>query len=164
MDVNFKFITEVLSPVSIVVSLLYLAQQVRFGVKNVKTGMQDSSYNNLMQWNYRILAGTDLAWIFQVGCRDISTLDEKEKAKYIHIMFSFLKLFENMYLHYLENAFKKEVWEYNKRILESFIYTPGAKQYFEMRKNYFNPKFISYIEKIQNINDKVGIDLIDKTN
>ncbi|OAQ39188.1 hypothetical protein A5893_11010 [Pedobacter psychrophilus] len=162
MDINFKLITDVLSPVSIVVSLLYLAQQVRFGANGVKTGMQDSSYNNLMQWNYRILAGSDLSWIFQSGCKEIDSLDEKEKAKYIHIMFSFFKLFENMYLHYCDHSIKKHVWEDNNKILESFINTPGAKQYFEVRKSFFNAKFIKYVEGIQNSNTLVGIDLIEK--
>ena len=63
-----------------------------------------------MEWNYYIISEPDLAWIYQQGCKDIDSLNEKERIRFIHIAFSLFKLFEYLYLHYLDKSINLETW------------------------------------------------------
>ena len=58
-------VSEVVAAIAVVVSLIYIAAQVRSGAESFKTTLRDSSFTSLMEYNYAIIADEDLAWIFQ---------------------------------------------------------------------------------------------------
>ncbi len=95
MDWNtVSAVAEVTGSIGVILSLIYLAKEVKTGAKNLRTSMRDSTFHSLMEWNYHIMSDPDLAWVFQQGCENIDSLGEKERARYVHIMYSFFKMFE----------------------------------------------------------------------
>ena len=142
-------ITQLVSALAVIFSLIYLARQVRQGTKDLRTTIQDSSFHSLMEWNYYIISDKDLAWIFQQGCKDFDSLEEKERARYMHLMYNYFKQFENIYLHYCEKIIGDDVWESNKKMLNAYILTQGVQNYWQKRKPIFNPKFQNFIDSIK---------------
>ena len=145
---KIEILLQIIGSLAVVVSVIYLAKQVKDGTKNLKTSMRNSSFNSLMDWNYAIMADSELAWIFQYGCKDFESMNKLQKARFVHVMYSFFKLFENIYLHYLDNSIPKDVWENNRKIFEAYLVTNGAQHYWELRRPIFHPKFQKYIEDI----------------
>lgn len=94
------------------------------------------------------MSDPDLAWIFQQGCKDFESLDEKERARYIHVMYSFIKMFENLYLHYSDKSVDADVWEHNRHILEAYANLPGMQYYWNQRFEIFHPKFQKFFNEI----------------
>ena len=134
-------ISEFVAAIAVVISLIYLAVQVRSGSKTFKTSLRDSTLISLMEWNYSMLAEKDLAWIFQQGARDFDSLDEKDRARATHVFYSFFKLFENIYLHYLDKSVDEEIWLRNRQMLFAYASQPGARYYFNSRMPVFDPRF-----------------------
>ena len=65
--ITINTISQIIGTLAVVLSLIYLAIQVRQGTKNLRTTTRDSSFRSLMEWNYYIMSDPDLAWIFQQG-------------------------------------------------------------------------------------------------
>ena len=150
MDWNtVNVVAEVIGSIGVILSLIYLAKEVKRGAKNLRTSMRDSTFHSLMEWNYFIMSDPDLAWVFQQGCENIESLGVKERARYVHVMYSFFKMFENIYLHYSDKSIDNSVWEHNRKILESYVVTKGAQHYWNKRKAIFDPQFQMYFDKIQ---------------
>jgi hypothetical protein len=142
-------VAELVGAIAVVMSLVYLASQIRSGSRALETTMRDSSFHALTEWNYSILADPDLAWIFQEGSRSPESLDEKERARFSHIAYSFLKLFENLYLHQLDGSISSETWEYNRHVLVLFAVQPGFRAYVVRRRAIFNPRFLTMIDALE---------------
>ncbi len=141
-------IGEAIGAIGVIGSLIYLALQVRANSKGLFTSTRESTFNSLKEWNFYVMSDPDLAWIFQQGCRDFNSLDQKERARYVHVMFSFYKLFENIFLHYKAKSISEEVWRYNSTIFFAYAAQPGAKNYYNLRKPIFDPRFSKIVDDL----------------
>lgn len=141
-------IAEAAAALAVIASLLYLAAQVKSGAKAFRTSQRDAALRTLMEWNYHIAADPDLASIFQRGCKDFDSLDERERARAVHVFYSFFKGLENQYLHYLNGVLEEEVWTRSLPVLAGYANQPGATHYFKMRKDVFDPRFRELVERM----------------
>lgn len=80
-----------------------------------------------MEFNYYVMSDPELGWIFQSGCRDFQSLDEKDRARPVHAMYSFFRMFQNIYLHYLDDSVDGKVWPHNSPMLLAYASQPGAQ-------------------------------------
>ena len=56
---------ETVGAIAVIISLVYLALQVRSGTRALKTENRDSSFQSLMEFNYILVGDSDLAYLFQ---------------------------------------------------------------------------------------------------
>jgi hypothetical protein len=134
-------ISQVIAAIAVVISLIYIAAQVRSGAESFKTTLRDSSFTSLMEYNYAILADENLAWVFQEGMRDLGALSEAQQARAVHAFYAFFKVWENIYLHYLAGFVDDSVWKNNSRVLFAYGALPGAQQYLRGRMPIFEQRF-----------------------
>jgi len=140
---------EIVGALAVVISLLYLAIQIRAGSRVLRIQMRDSAYHALQNWNYHVAADPELPLIFQKGGADYESLDERQKARFLHIMWSFFKMFENIYIHYLDGSVGEETWNHNKDFLSVYVQQPGCRYYWENRKASFDPRFRTMVESME---------------
>ena len=138
-------LANVIGAVAVVLSLIYLGRQVQSGTRELRSNTRDSAFHSLMEWNYYVMSDPEMGWIFQSGCRDFGSLPEKERARLVHVMYSFFKMFENIYLHYLDGSVEESVWTHNKPMLLAYATLPGARYYLENRKKIFDPRFWQFL-------------------
>ena len=163
MDLEtLKLIIEIVSSLIVIISIIYLAKQVKQGTKSIKTSTRDSSFHHLMEWNYNVMADNDLAWVFFNGCKDFNSLNEIQKPRWILVMYSFFKVFEVIYLHYLDKSVDSNVWENNYKIFMAYFPTPGAQFYWNERKPMFDPRFVSFLENETDFEMQDGMNIIEK--
>jgi hypothetical protein len=97
---------EILGTAAVVVTLVYLLRQIRDQNRALQTNIRDSSFHGLQEWNYVLMGDPRLSTIFQRGVltKDWTVFEEDDRARLLHVMYSFFKLFENIYLHSLEGS------------------------------------------------------------
>jgi len=139
-------LAETIGALAVVISLIYLAVQVRSGTKALRTTLRDSAFHYLNEWNYVLSSDADLSWVFKKGLRNPGDLNEKEITRFHHMMYSFYKVFENIYLHYLDGSIAKEAWVDNNEILFLYSQQNGAQEYWRDRREIFNPRFRELLE------------------
>ena len=142
---------EIIGALAVVISVVYLAIQVRSGSAAVSTNLRDSVFASLNEWNYRLTADPPYAAMFHRGLKDFSLLTDEEIPRFMHTAYSFFKLFENVYLHYVEGSVGAEAWVQNREVLYTFSKTPGGKFYLEVRREIFDERFIKELEEVVNL-------------
>ena len=145
----FGAIGEVIGAAAVVISLIYVSIQVRSGTRALQTTPRDSGFKSVQEWNLAVMADPKLGWIFQSGSGDFEGLGEDERARYLHLMFSFFKVFENIYLHSLDGVVPPEIWEPNRTMLTVYAASPGGRKYWEERKAAYDPRFNEVMEGLQ---------------
>lgn len=139
-------IGEIIGALAVVLSVGYLAVQIRTGSAALSTTLRDSVFASLAQWNYQLTSDPELAWMFHRGLNDFNTLDEKERPRFMHIIYGFFKVFENIYLHYLEGSLGADTWLQNKEIVHAYYATPGAQFYINSRRATFDERFLKALD------------------
>jgi hypothetical protein len=139
-------LAEVIGASAVVFSLVYLSLQIRSGTKALRTTLRDSAFRYLNEWNYALSSDEELPWVFKRGLTNPADLDDREIARFHHMLYSFYKVFENIYLHYLDGSIAKEAWENNKEILFLYSAQNGAREYWRNRREIFDPRFRDLVE------------------
>ena len=140
-------LSEIVGAVAVVVSLIYLAVQIRTGTRDLRSNTQDAVFHRLIDWNETVMGDPELVRIFRTGSRHPDLLDENEEARYGHIMFSFFKLFENIILHHFGGSVDPGVWKFNQPMLLIYANPPGGQYYLNRRKEIFDPRFFGYLRE-----------------
>ncbi|MDP1912701.1 hypothetical protein [Brevundimonas sp.] len=139
---------EAIGAAAVVASLIYLALQIRSGAKAFKTEYRDAAMRSLMEWSHHVMGDKDLPWIFQRGCHDFQSLDERDRARLVHTMYSFFKVYENLYLHYLDGVIGCELWEANSSVLATYSTQPGAQYFLSLRQKAYDPGFLEMLKTL----------------
>ena len=145
----FGAIGEVIGAAAVVISLIYVSVQIRSGTTALRTTTRASVFKSLQEWNIAVMADPRLGWVFQNGSRDFDSLGEDERARYPHVMYSFFKILENIYLHHLDGVVPSELWEPNLTMLTAYASSPGGRMYWEERKAAYDPHFNAVVEGLQ---------------
>ena len=153
-------ISELVGALAVLASLVYIAIQVRSGAIAYKTNLRDTSFRSLMEWNYAMTQDESLAWVFHQGVKDWTSLDNKERVRAIHALYSFFKLIENMYLHYLGGHLDEELWSGNKKVLFTYGTQPGSREYLSQRMSIFHPEYQKFLQSMDQSTDSVSDDFL----
>ncbi len=72
-----------------------------------------------------------------------------QAARFVNLMYSWFKVFENIYLHSRDGSVAPEVWEHNKNIFAALVCQPGAQQYLKHRRQVFDPLFVQMVDGLE---------------
>ncbi len=137
-------IGEIVGALAVVISLLYLATQIRTQNREARTA---SAHEILEAFRgaLALLKDRESADIFLRGTSDYDALDDVEKMQYIAIAQNFLRVWEEAYYQYREQRLQEHVWSAMDAYFSQFIGTNGAKRVWELRGFGFSESFREHI-------------------
>jgi len=140
-------IVEVAASLAVVISLIYLTIQVRLQAKE----SQISCVNSLtQQWGEALRAlaiESDLYDIWIKGVVDFESLTPNERGRFSAILVNLTQIFESLHLHHKAGRLDFELWEgFDNRLRDVFA-TPGAQQWWELRKHWHTRHFQDYVAR-----------------
>lgn len=139
-------IGEFLGAAGVIITLIYLARQVRHATRATRLSTSHSIAAAARDWNRPLLADPELAWTFQVGTEDPAKLDEKEQARFIELCFSLFRMFEDAHYQYQKGALDPNVWKGYETLYAAYAKAPGFQAYWKNRKQTFRPEFRELID------------------
>jgi hypothetical protein len=134
---------------AVVISLLYVAQQVRQNTSAVRAAAAADAVAALREWNRTLIADGEVAVIFRHGVEGMESLDEDARARFVIIAVNLLKHFEQLHYQYSEGALDPGVWEGWSRFAALYFPTPGISDVWSMRKEMFSPSFRKWAESLR---------------
>jgi hypothetical protein len=136
-------LSELLGAAAVVLTLLYLSRQIAHQNRALETTMRDSVFRQLQDYNFVVMGDERLGGLFQRGVAEVNPegFSEDDRARFIHAMFGFFKIYENIYFHRLEGSISEEAWRQNRLILFLYAEQPGGRAYWERRRGAFDPRF-----------------------
>jgi hypothetical protein len=103
-------IAEIVGAVAVVVTLAYLAREVRQNTRAGKAAAVNASHVSLRENRRSTLASAELSTIFISGGRNPLELSETERQRYVWIMLNVSDAMLDIYTQTLETNFSPETW------------------------------------------------------
>jgi hypothetical protein len=156
-------IGEVLGAVAVVATLLYVARQLDEQSRALTTNVRDSVFQQLQEWNYQVMADPHLSHLFQRGTAtdDWSGFTPEERSRLIHVLYSFFKTFENIYLHTAEGSAPPEVWDRNCQVFFAYAAQPGCRRYWRDRRAALDERFLGVLDGLGQPGMRTGLQMTE---
>ena len=129
--------------IGVIATLVYVSRQIRDQNRALQTTIRDSAFQQLQAWNYQLTADRELALLFQRGAvqADWSAFDERDRARIVHVLYSFFKVLKNIYLRAVDGSVDRQVWDRNCAVFIAYAKQPGCRFYWHQRRETFDPRF-----------------------
>jgi hypothetical protein len=142
-------ISEVIAAVAVVVTLAYLALQIRQSTRTTKAAAVSASHLSLRENRHAILASAELSTLFATGAKDPTALSDLESQRFIWMMLNGTDALLDIYTQTLETDFSPETWHTQgvwavRRILGN----PGGRWFWEQFSGTYPARFRQEIDRV----------------
>lgn len=144
-------IGEAVGALAVVISLVYLAIQMRLNTASVRSATHQSIVATSATTNAVIAQDKELARIFRVGCDDLNQLDEDERVQFSFLVSQFIDIFENLFLHHRHGSLDDDFWRPREEAYLDLFRTPGFAHCWQERSPHYSSSFQRFVnERVEN--------------
>jgi hypothetical protein len=140
-------IAEIVGALGVIVSLLYLASQVRGNSRQLRHASAQAVLDKLngLIGQLAFTAGAGDVWTR--GLSGLESLrDDEEIVRFSSMMLQAFWAYEEV-LHYRDAGLIEDwAWTHSRAPVENFMRTPGFQQWWILRKDWFSPEFQTHID------------------
>jgi hypothetical protein len=141
-------IGQVVAAIGVIVSLIYLAVQIREQNKERRR----AGINVLtVQWSDLVKTGQEsreFATLFLRGMRSFEDLDAPDKLSFSAFFTRYTRNCEGMFIYYRDGALEKGLWNEVERTMADYFAYPGVRQWWATRKHWLTDEFRAVVEAI----------------
>ncbi len=148
---------DIVAAVGVIITLSYLAIQIRQNSKSVKASAAQSVIQSLADAYSATAASPELCHIIVVGAKDMDSLDEFQKAQLYMWLTSWYRLVEQAYLHYMMGNIPETTWNGQLAHLKSALSTSAMAAFWETRKGIYSQEFREFVDRLD-ISDATTVD------
>ena len=138
-------IGEIIAAILVVVSLGYVALQIRQNTQALKV-TATQSYVEMYNTITSELVKQDLADIWSRGFRDFSTLNSTEAVQFSAIAGQLMRVFESAHTQWRRGALEQQLWQASERTLLDSMTMAGFQQWWDFRKHWYSKDFQIHID------------------
>lgn len=139
-------IGELAGALAVVLSLGYLALQIRENTRALRRTASAAAVEGVREWSHRLIDDASANLLFRKGLEGMDALSEEERARFVPLMFNFMKTFEHLHYEYTQDALAPDVWAGWEYVARGYLTSPGAGDYYAERRPCFNPRFQEWVE------------------
>jgi hypothetical protein len=142
-------IGEVLGAAVVVVSVLYLARQMRQNANAIKASNRDSMANLTTTTLLAVASDAELASLFRRGQIDPALLDDDEAFRFDTLLYSIFDHWETFYSHWRLGALSDDDWEKWASVIGFYMSQKGAQEFWRKFSENYSTSFREYVNGIE---------------
>jgi len=135
-----------ISAIVVVVSLVYLAYQVRQNTESLRTENYARALERVANMQARLSADAVFSELIARGAADPAHLTAGERVQFTWTFYEMFGAFEFMFHQTTTNALPTEVWQRWSETLSWWLSLPGVKAWWISRPAPFSASFTSYVD------------------
>lgn len=139
---------EIIGAIAVVVSLVYLAVQVRQNTRAQQTENFSRALDRIAAMQATLSQDPATSVIFSKGVADPSELTPKERMQFTWTMYELFGAFEFMFLASKDNSIPEEVWRRWSSAVAWWLTFPGVQAWWKVRPVPFADSFTSYVKSL----------------
>ena len=139
---------EIIGAIAVVVSLVYLAVQVRQNTRAQQTENFSRALDRIAAMQATLSQDPATSVIFSKGVADPSELTPKERMQFTWTMYELFGAFEFMFLASKDNSIPEEVWRRWSSAVAWWLTFPGVQAWWKVRPVPFTDSFTSYVKSL----------------
>jgi len=141
-------IGEFVAAVAVVISLVYLAVQIRQNTRSVRVASYQSWFDSYSTFSNTVLASPQLDELFHRGRLDPEKLTPEERRHFNGLVRRGFRLFENLYYQRLQGVIDEHLYETWRAEWLRLAELPGIQLYWREEGAVFSEAFREEVEKL----------------
>jgi hypothetical protein len=141
-------IGEIAGAIGVIVTLIYLAIQLRQNTRASHATAVQNSMENSARFSELISTDRDLGRTFWLGLSNPEELNAEEMRRFVSILNVFMRRESVAYYLYQEGTMPKELWAARVASLTGALNQPGLKVYLESAAESLPSEFRAFVEQI----------------
>ena len=139
-------IGEFVGALAVIVSLVYLAVQIRRNARTVRASSSLAFARMSHDFSAMLITDEKVARLYRLGLEDSSQFDEDQVVQFDALMITVFRDFQNTLQQYRQSQLDAEEWEgFARNILWTFR-QPGVQQWWQSRRVMFSESFRKFLE------------------
>ena len=147
-------ISQFVSSIAVVLSVLYLAKELRRNTRVAKVAAQDAAASAVREVTSTFMENADMSRIWGRGLEDLKSLSPDDQTRFFHATHQFLKALETIHFHHLNGLMDDELWCGWQELLRHYIAAPGIARYWEIRSQLFSARFRNFVGQLEPAGDR----------
>lgn len=139
---------EFVGGVFVVVTLLYLAYQVRQNTKSLRIENYARVLERMSTVQSRVASDPELNHVFTVGAEDPARLTRSERVRFSWALYEVFGAAEFMYHQSLEKALPPAVWQRWEASMRWWLSHPGMRAWWAAKPAPFTADFEAYARRL----------------
>lgn len=137
---------ELIGAIGVMITVVYLALQVRQNTRSVRGSVHDSLAASLEHLNRPLVENGDLARALGKVTEDWYAASEEDRARVVHFYSAAFKLFENVHYQHSQGLIEDELWEGWERWMLTYFWAPGVQVWWPTRRGAYSETFARFLE------------------
>lgn len=150
-------VSQMIGSIAVVVSVLYLAFQLRSSTKVAKVAAQDAAASALRDVTKPFMENAELGRLWRAGLEDLSKLSGDDQARFFHATHQFLKALETIHFHYTYGLLDAQLWHGWRELLRHYVASPGIAHYLEIRGDVFSERFRTFLSQLEPVEQRLTV-------
>ncbi len=146
-------IAELVGAVAVVISLLYLATQLRRANHLARRNAVQQLLASRGELNRFLAADPKLSDLFWMGLESPNELSEAEWRRFINVVSTLVRHFEAVFSDHREGLLAEGAWRSQASSIQRWLTKPGAQQYLDEFSGDFDADFIRYLREARGADD-----------
>jgi hypothetical protein len=141
-------IGEIVGALAVVVSLVYLAIQIR----NQNLESKAATVQQVLEGNASAISrlqDPDLAQIWIAGIEDFESLSDVERLRFVIYLTAAFRSLENAYFQWRNGRLDGDTWLTLIAVVKDVKSTTAFTKFFEMRRHHFRSEFVDYLDQLE---------------
>jgi hypothetical protein len=147
-------VSQLIGSVAVVISVLYLAVQLRSSTRVARVAAMDAAATALRDVTKPFMENAELARIWRTGLEHLDALSKEDQARFFHAAHQFLKALETIHYHYVYGLLDAQLWEGWRDLLQHYVATPGINHYLTRRGSVFSERFCKFIGELEPVAER----------
>lgn len=141
-------IGELIAAVATVVTLAYLAVQIRQNTESLRLGSELELGNQVLDWHARITSQPELIRIWDPAV-DPASMSPEDKARFVWLVAEAFLIYETQYEFYRKGRISEEAWQPKIRSILGLLENPVVEKWWEARMTPLGGEFRRYLESLR---------------
>jgi hypothetical protein len=149
LDLNWEAISaigEVAGAIGVILSLIYLALQVRADSRARRIAAIQHEFRAQSDFQLALGVDTDAADIYFRGLRNPAALNDFERARFSLITDSLFRGFEVSFHYAQDRQLESGIWKGLSMTMDDLIAYPGPQEVWRMRSHQHSPEFQAFMK------------------
>ena len=131
--------------IAVVITLLYLAHQVRQNTKSTHSASYQAIVSSMSVFSRELAFEPERSELFIKGLLNPDELTDSERTRFSLLMTSYFRSMENIHFQYESGAIPDDVWQgWSYRIAVS-VQAPGCTKWWRQEQRAYSGRFRKYI-------------------
>jgi hypothetical protein len=141
-------IGEIVGAITVVLSLIYLAVQIRQSTQAQRTENYSRALDRLAAMQSSLSQDSEFSHIVSKGTLDTSKLTPSERMRFTWAFYEIFGAFEFMFHAAQANAIPEEVWRRWSSAVAWWLTFPGVQTWWNARPTPFTDRFTAFVDSL----------------